>query len=343
VLGQALANAHTEEARRKTTPHGPSPLNDIAYSAEAGDHDLFGFAASPIDSVLREIVTGSKAGTNEARGETRSNLSLEDFYTLLTFAQRAALLTLRGEGQAWTRAGLQAVALIELERVDWRDVLVAVGLLAYAAHRVHSDVSSILTEAAHCAEPAVAQLLMSRAEAPGDGLAVGGFRELQTAAGVALAQDDGEPFHPTADLLRLAESMVAAFEADDYRVSGVTVGSNLPDVWLAGGDDGHVPSALADLTGCVSLRAAPRGGVTANPSAQMLLAFIGETGSDDAAHVLASAARARPGSTVAEFGVCRGRVFVIVVARSFVKDVADFETTESLSRFRDPMQAIIHS
>ena len=68
--------------------------------------------------------------------------------------------------------------------------------------------------------------------------------------------------------------------------------------------------------------------------------FLLEVGDDDAAQRLA--AMARHGSPLAALlGVAIGRLFVLVVARSWVEGVASYETTDRLTRFAAPLAAAL--
>ena len=56
-------------------------------------------------------------------------LTEEDFYTLLNFALRTALVVIRGADEAWLEEARAAIAAVDEDRVDWRDVSVASALV----------------------------------------------------------------------------------------------------------------------------------------------------------------------------------------------------------------------
>jgi hypothetical protein len=59
-----------------------------------------------------------------------------------------AVITLQTSDPETARAGLGALSMIDLERIDWRDAVVATALDAYAIRRVGADASMALSETA---------------------------------------------------------------------------------------------------------------------------------------------------------------------------------------------------
>src|SRR6516162_8344592 len=89
---------------------------DMRYDFYAGEMELID--PLPLDNKLTEICrrfTGSDATT---RAITRTSVSMEDFYTLFTFARRSAVFALRDNQSSHIIDGLTAIAVIELKRVD---------------------------------------------------------------------------------------------------------------------------------------------------------------------------------------------------------------------------------
>ena len=132
VLGQQLADAHAAEERRQRSNPPPSPLRGVHYDRWRGEHRLSKLVPAEADERARELAQTSADASADARAATREALSLDDFYALLTFARRSAVLALR-EGVAPLTDGLAAIAMIDSRRVDPRDIAWALGLLRHAS------------------------------------------------------------------------------------------------------------------------------------------------------------------------------------------------------------------
>lgn len=194
-----------------------------------------------------------------------------------------------------------------------------------------------LDRALAIAEPGMAQVIRQYAKSAEDGLSVGGYREIATAAGPALVEDYGELFDPTLDLLSVAGSLTQVVEADEYRVTGVTTGTDIAPVWLPSADPRAVENARRRIRACLSISAAPRADTTAVFPAQMFLAYLADCATPEDAALLAQACEQPARSNVAALAVSHGRLCVVVVARSTVKGVVPIEPTDRLERLREPI------
>ncbi|MDX3660082.1 hypothetical protein PV646_22520 [Streptomyces sp. ID05-26A] len=136
--------------------------------------------------------------------ERARDLSEADRRTLITFARRIALATLRTGDPAALDAAFEALAVVGVERVDERDA----ALVAYAAHRVGAPRSA------------------GEIDLPGDW----GMREVSTPDGVVLVRDDGGRYSDGSDLAARALRAADLLEAGWYIDAEVTVGTS----WSAG-------------------------------------------------------------------------------------------------------------
>lgn len=334
-----MAAAVDAERRHQSTPRGPSPLDGVGYAPGRGELDLFRFVESPADHLIADAVERALADGKESAEDTRALLRQEDLYSLLTYARRCALSALRGHSDVPVIAGVRALALVDLDRIDWRDAAVACGLLAYAGNRVGSNVRRVVADAAQLATPSVTQLLVRYSADPVGGLAVGGYREVHTSTGIGLASDYGHPYEPTIDLMARSERVVALLEADRYRVTDITTGSDIPRVWLPLSTPA-TEQACAALRACVSVSARPAGNA-GGMLEQMLSVWIVEAATPDDAGVIASAAVPRAGSGIALMGLASTRCCALLVARSFVQGVRAVEDMQSVQRFRTPLLQVL--
>jgi hypothetical protein len=330
-----MAAAIDVERRRQAADHGRSPIEGVHYDGAAGEFDLFRYVESSTDQDLRAVVENAWASTDEAVALTRSALTQDDMYTLLSFARRCALAALRERSSVKVVSGLHALVLVEAERIDWRDAAVAAGLLAYAGDRLGVKVRTLVAEAARRAVPPMAEILVRHAKTPKKGLLVGGYREVRTSQGVGLTSDYGERYEPSSDLLARAERVIQLIESDRYRVHDLTTGTDLPAVWLPAAG-ATVLRAREALRACVTISARPESGAHGMPE-QMFSVFLAEARNSGDAATIASAAVPKPGSESALLGVAAGPLCAVLVARSVVVGVEPIEDMQSVARFREPL------
>ena len=100
------------------------------------------------DRILQELCSSFAKKSPGERSSFRAAVSLEEFYTLIEFARRAAVFSLRRNDSHILQGGLTALAMIEAERTDSRDILIALALLHHSAVRIGMNPSSAFQTAA---------------------------------------------------------------------------------------------------------------------------------------------------------------------------------------------------
>jgi hypothetical protein len=337
VIGREMASASAADAQHRQVHPADSPLRKVKYDSDRGEVSLHRFVASPTDEKLRVFVGNLVTLSAESLSAVRAGLTMDDFYTLLTFARRRALASVR-EGKVEMAAdGVTALSAIDAERVDWRDMALASAMLAFALRRAGADPGQVFTHAAERSDGNAAEILRRFARESVDSLTPWGFRLVETPSGKALFDDWGHPYEPSVDLGRLAGAVAEILEGDSYQVTRLGVGSNLPAVWVRGGDPVAIKAATESMRGCAIVNASLRPGTHPRAKDQHFLAFIGEATSSEHATLIAAAAKSQSG--VEEFGLARDRLWCVVVARSVVKGVASFEKSGSLERLKPAIAA----
>jgi hypothetical protein len=289
-------------------------LGHIVYPRRATV--LWRWTDAPQDDEIAAFLDAPAPGLTEA-----------DFYTLMTYARRCVLRALRTSDPGCALRAFDALSLIELARVDWRDVVMATSLVSYGARRVGLDPELVLTGPVRRAEPAVAELLTGAATSD---TGTGGYHELRTADGPVLVDTNG-PVRGAITLLRTALGIAEVVEEDGrYEVGGVAVDRELPAVWL----DGSAETARRRLRRCASVRADPP-----DSRAHFLLVFLVEAATDDDAAAIAASARRRVLDGAVELGIAVGNRCAVVIARTAVLGQPDLEDAESLARLTDPVTA----
>src|SRR5262245_8749987 len=97
-------------------------MPDGIYDFWRGEINLINPAPIALDSQLRELCQSFANSDAQSRAQMRASISMEEFYTLLTFSKRAAVFGIRERNAAWLVDRLTSLSMIELDRVDFRDV-----------------------------------------------------------------------------------------------------------------------------------------------------------------------------------------------------------------------------
>ena len=306
-IGREAAEASKADAehRARFPDLGHSPLAAIGYDLWAWEHDLVRFVESPVDAEVSNVVADFRTADSARRSYLRNLLTPKDFYTLISFARRSAVAAIRGADASLARDGLNAVAIVDVERVDWRDVLVATGLIAHVLHDL-GDMSAI-SGVLPLAEAPVAALI-ARFEDPSEDdadPASWGFRKVRTRHGAGFADTGIEPYAPARDLL----------EGDDYRARSFRLGERLPLVWLPGTDRQEANRAVDGCTGCVVTNTTLSASAVATADSQQLTVFVVEAPGPQQAADLEGWST---GGSHASLAYRDDAVVCLLIARSFV-------------------------
>ena len=339
-IGREMALAAEAEAlHRREQGDLTSPLDGVSYGRFSDTTGLHRHDPSSVDETIRSFVRGYAALPPAEQTRVRAALRMEDFYLLLTFARRCTVAALRNQDSTLTGDATIAIAAIDGNRVDYRDVIIATALLSYVAP---PETLQLFRDLATHAEETVAGILLRFAEQPAEDLSVWGYRDGAMAEGHAFLEDWGAPYHPTADLVALAMGVAQFLEQDVYRVTSIVLGGMLPTVWLRGGNIDRSFQSVQGLNGCVVMDAELEPEAYQEASSQQLTTFIVEAASAASASRLADAAVSVPGDYEA-LARAAGTVCCIIVARSFVVDVPSFEPPGALERFAAPLSRILDS
>jgi hypothetical protein len=134
VLGTQLASAFAAEKQRLARGgHGPSPMPPGGYSSV--EANLNAPVQSPFDLALRDFVRRYAAADPDTRMDMRDATSMDELYTLLTFASRQAVFAMQRNEASYIDDALAALAMLDLERIDWRDGMGTADLVLHAAGR----------------------------------------------------------------------------------------------------------------------------------------------------------------------------------------------------------------
>jgi hypothetical protein len=335
-----LANASAAQRRHEETHGAPnSSLADLRNTS--AENRLWRWVESPNDSLIQSVVSDFSLLDEAGRNSVRVGLSMDDFYTILTFARRRALATLRSGDPKQIEPAFIALAMIDIERIDYRDLLMTNSLVCYAGERTEAPVADLVRRTLQMAEQKTAGAIASQRTRRINLAKACGYREVRTSEGVAIFDTDYKRFSPKADLEMIAFQIALALEQNGYRIDGISLASDLPLVWLDSSDGSPIAKMVRRMSGCVAIHGVPRADPAPNSSGQSIRVFFGEAASDRDARDIATAAENASNSQRTELGVASGRLCAVVIQHSWMADTPPMEDALSMERLRAVFERIL--
>jgi hypothetical protein len=343
VLGKEVARAVEAEKRRQRQGTRESPLSERDYDFWHGDQFLIDPAPSSLDDELRKVVRSYAASQPRQRAVMRDSISMEGFYTLMTFARRSAVFAMRERKVEIARGGLIAVAMIDPERVDFRDIPACLYLLYHAANRIGADADGMFREVGALSDSEVGKDIVGFVERASDrrSLSSSLFVEVETEKGLGFIDRDIEKYNPTLDLKSLSIAVARLVAADKYQPESVALATDLPSFWLSRGRNAELERVLEGIRGGATISARLRPGEHPKHESQQFTIFIVETSNPSDAQTLVRLSQSRETRGHSMVGVAAGRLFTLVVARAFMDGVDAYETPRSLARFEGGLATIL--
>ncbi len=213
-------------------------------------------------------------------------------YLLLRFARRCVEASLQDVPEPTLHHGLRALCVVDQQRVDFRDAIVAAELIAWAMNREGLGYVEAFERAAEPAEPGMAATLRRLAHRSSAQLSPGMWRVVATPSGPALVETFFDRWEPTVDLVALAFEIADLIEADVYRNPTLSVAHSLPQVWLGlGGDDRAVELARTETRAVLSVSAKVDPAISPTSDSKMFVIWVAEAQSSQDASLLATAAK----------------------------------------------------
>ena len=341
VLGTQLAAAQAEEAKvRAAHPELASPLS-AQYDFWAGETDLARLVHSPVDGEVRSLVREFVGLDDQGRALMRASLTIENLYTILQFCRRAAVASLRERDADLACSALHSVALIDVERVDWRDVPGPLELAAHAVKETGGDLGDELGRLRAMSAEKIGSMI-ERLQDPAvvPRLHSSGYAGVTTLHGFGLV-DCWSGGSESISLGPLLVGLADAIDADDYRTSSLTLSDGLPAVWFPKASRARVEAIVdgARAGGSVSAQHRPGPGA----EAQQFTVFVLNAGTDELASELLRLAEHEEPTTHASLALAWRTTFVLVIARSWVQGTDGLETSETLGRFAEPFMSVLRT
>ncbi len=344
VIGKEMAKAVEAEQQWKQQGTRESPLPKQDYDFWHGDQFLIAPATNSLDGVLREVVRRYAASDPSRRAAIRDSINQDGFYTLMTLAQRCAVFAMRERKAEIAHDGLIAIAMINEERVDFRDILVCLGLLYHAANRAGADADSMFRQTALLAEPKVGELFvgfLKRPAASRNIRSLSGCDEVETKNGLGFIGWGFAKYNPSIDLKAVAVDIVQLVAADKYQPNSISLAEELPPIWLSHVKNAELEKVLGRIRGGAILHGRLRPHEHPNYDSQQFTVFIVETSETSDAQILLRLSQTGDTREHSMIGVAAGRLFSLVVARAFMDGVEAYETPKTLVRFEEGLTKVL--
>ncbi len=303
--------------------------NSVVYSSPATNEiGLINPIRNDLDDQFFELATELGQLPLARRREIQASMASDTCWTLVVFAERAAVFALREEDPDKVQASFVMLAMA-VNRNDPRDIIIAANRILYVADKLGVAVPDIVREHVAISDRHTQRMIGNQFERePNENPTPRGFRELQTRFGTGLVDGDSAPYEPKCDLLEAVIDIVELVKADEF-YSSVSVQI----------ESGRPPAILPNR-GAFWL--VSRTNFDAHPDMRHQMFHMRLVEFPDEATLnqqLALIGRANPREV--QFKVSNRNLLFTAVARSFVEGVENVETNESIQRFVEPVQAIL--
>ena len=339
VLGQELANAAREQASHsRRGDFGPSPIPTTGYRADSDHIGLVNIEWDPFDEELVALTHRFASADLAERERMRAAASMDDFYTLIGFARRSAVFSLKRKDTSYCARGLIALAMIDSTRVDFRDLLWAADLVTGAASML-GGTRSLMLDAAAFASSETRELLEARWA---QDLSGSGYVWIETEQGTGLISSGGEPYTPARDLTAITLEVAYALRRGRYDVGSLEIATEVPGVWFGLAQQQEAKRILRTARGTSSIHAYLRDEYSPEAEAQTLMIWLAEMQSAaDASSLAARLENPMQQGTRFRTAFAEGPLFCLLVAGSFSVDREPFESPESVAELAQHVREVL--
>ncbi|HEV7891621.1 MAG TPA: hypothetical protein VGP08_13340 [Pyrinomonadaceae bacterium] len=345
VIGtEGLKAAQAEERRKTSGETGPSPMPPLKRVVKREELGLVRPKPDAYDAALAELSKRYAKSDAATRAAMRRSIDMQDLYALARFGEREAVFGLRERSAERIVDGLTAIAMVEVKRVDFRDVLMSLSLLHHCALRVGASPDKLFRDAAALAEPGTAQLMLDFLKRPSKDKNLRdawGLEEVETDAGVGFIGWGFQKYDATYDLKRVAIETADLFAADRYESVSPSIASDFLQYWLGSDDKTAFERAMRSARAGASVHASFGKSPHDALDTQLLLVMFEEMSSESAARELLDIANRQKPRSFSMLALAEGRLFCFVIARSTEGGVEQVETGESIRRFHAPLSEIM--
>jgi len=339
VLGKEMAAADKKEEERLNSKNlTKSPLKQKKYSDFDSGRTLQNPREVELDSEIIQLVTHYLESDEDERSEIRKSLSQDDIYTIFSFCERATVFGLRKQNEN-IQYGLNTLSMVDAERCDFRDALVSIAFVNHGIEKLHLNADKLYEEAIKNSNPRMKELLSSFEERKAKDKAIetmAGYTEYQFENGIGFVRCGYEAYNPKSDLPTIAFSIGKVIGKDKYHIAeDVSIAESLPMVWIEGQSENQIKELLNQSMGTVRLNAYLREEFTKDWVSQMFLFHLVEFEDANKANQFKNLLGEEGKETFARIFGSVENIFYILISRSTTIGIEDYETNESLQRFKE--------
>lgn len=345
VLGQEMADTTEKENERISAGNfGKSPLPDFGYSKWPDEESLINPIENELDLRIKAVCNEYRKADENKKSEIRRSIDQTGIYTLLEFSKRATILGIRRKEPSYIGDGLAAVSMIESERSDYRDVLVALSFLDYGIQKLGLDAKSFFNNALQSSEGKTTDLIKTFSERPADKRklkTVGGYVAIETGNGIGFVSTYYKKYSPKNNLVEILFRISDLISRDKYRKGNITIGDKIASIWLSTDNDKTIEKYISMASGCASLNTYLKNDLHPKSGVQVLLIYLAEFSEKKDLEILNAQTNDTIPSKFTRLSFTEGNILCLVIQRAVMVGVENYETNESLKRFDIPLREII--
>ena len=193
VLGKELVEASEKEKENLDSINVKPPLLNFSYSKFPNERSLINPKLNELDSLIIKLCEKFKNSNDSIKNEIRKSIRKNDIYTLLQFTERATVFSIRRKEAIFVEDGFVAISMIETERCDYRDVIMALSFLNFGIIKLNLNETKMFYDAAILSEAATANLIRQFSERNTKDKSleeVAGYKSVETTNGIAFIETD---------------------------------------------------------------------------------------------------------------------------------------------------------
>jgi len=338
IIGKEMAEAKKkDEEIINSKDFAKSPLIGQKYSDFNSGSTFQNPKQVDLDSKIIQLTKKYIELKQKERKKLRNSIDSEDIYTIISFCERATVFGLRKQNEN-IKHGLNALSMVDAERCDYRDILVAIGFVNHGLEKLQLDTYRLYSEAIKYANPRMKELLSAYQKRKAKDKAIepmAGYTEYQFENGVGFIRCGYQEYNAKRDLPEIAFSIGTGIGNDEYRIfNDVVIAESLPLVWIKGQNEKNIKELLKQSKGTVKLNKLLKE-KTKDWMSQMFLLHLVEFEDEIKADQFMNLLGKEGIDKVARIFGAVQNIFYILVSRSTTIGIEDYETNESLQRFRE--------
>lgn len=330
VLGSEKARADQMEQIRLDTGHfDESPISDFTYKKFEDDQSLINPIENELDHKIAALCERFFEASEEENLTIRNAISQDEIYTVLQFVRRATVFAIRTKNVTHVWQGFYAIAMVDPERCDYRDVLVALGFAIYGAERLHVNYLDICPKLEIFGFAQLADLIRVRVKNIPQPDGPDGYKEITTRFGIGFVSNDYKKYKPQKNLVEMLLSVSAVIGDAGYTKGDPKVGDELVAYRLMAAENNNIKTVIMAASGCASITAYHK-----TVPHQRFTVQLAEYEEPERLKTLEKHAAKLPASGFARLVFVQENIICLAWQGCYMQGGKDIESTDSIKRFK---------